>query len=179
MFDGKSKKFELFEELFKNKIKIGHFYVSTNRCRGHQLYRRQKDLVTTSKTTKRGYPFSLPTTTYRTYNEDVAECQQRQPYDLNVIKEFIQHDKHDDYIPLMSAIMLKKRKMMLLIPLCFQEVEINVLVDSGAYIKVISERDAEKTQKEANASIIEKAPSTLSKYNTPTSKLRTPLPHTR
>ena len=91
-------------------------------------------------------------------NEDVTECPQRLPYDLNVMKEFIQPNKDDNYIPLMSAITLKKRKKMLFIPLEFQKIKIDALVDSGAYIKVISEQDAAKSQKEANASIIEKAP---------------------
>ena len=43
-------------------------------------------------------------------NEEATECTQQLPYDLNVIKEFIQHDKYDDYIPLMSAITLKRRE---------------------------------------------------------------------
>ena len=58
----------------------------------------------------------------------------------------------------MSAITLKKKKRMLFIPLDFEHTRIDVLVDSGAYINVISERDADKIQNEANATIIAKAP---------------------
>ena len=36
------------------------YLVYTNRCRGHHLYRRQNGLVTTSKTTKRGFPSPPP-----------------------------------------------------------------------------------------------------------------------
>ena len=91
-------------------------------------------------------------------DDEVTECPQQLPYDLNIIKEFIQHDKDDDYIPLMSAITLKKKKRMLFIPLDFENTRIDALVDSGAYINVISERDADKIQTEANTTIIAKAP---------------------
>ena len=47
---------------------------------------------------------------------------------------------------------------MLFIPLDFKNTRIDALVDSGAYINVISERDADKIQTEANATIIAKAP---------------------
>ena len=43
-------------------------------------------------------------------NEKTTEYPQQLPHDLNAIKEFIQHDKDDDYIPLMSAITLKKKE---------------------------------------------------------------------
>ena len=43
-------------------------------------------------------------------NEDVTACPQQLRHDLNVIKEFIQHDKNNDYVPLMSAITRKKKK---------------------------------------------------------------------
>ena len=50
----------------------------------------------------------------------------------------------------MSAITLKKKKRMLFIPLDFEHTRIDALVDSVAYINVISERDADKIQNEAN-----------------------------
>ena len=43
-------------------------------------------------------------------NEETTECPTALPEDLDVIKEFIQHDKDDDYFPLMSAIAPKKKK---------------------------------------------------------------------
>ena len=100
----------------------------------------------------------LPTQDNNHADDEVTECPQQLPYDLNIIKEFIQHDKDDDYIPLMSAITLKKKKRMLFIPLDFENTRIDALVDSGAYINVISDRDADKIQTEANATIIAKAP---------------------
>ena len=100
----------------------------------------------------------LPTQDNNHEDDEVTEGPQQLPYDLNIIKEFIQHDKDDDYIPLMSAITLKKKKRMLFIPLDFDYTRIDALVDSGAYINVISERDADKIQTEANATIIAKAP---------------------
>ena len=100
----------------------------------------------------------IPTQENHHEDEEVTECPQQLPYDLNIINEFIQHDKDDDYIPLMSAITLKKKKRMLFIPLDFEHTRIDALVDSGAYINVISERDANKIQTEANATIIARAP---------------------
>ena len=91
-------------------------------------------------------------------DEEVTECTKQLPYDLNVIKEFIQHDKNDVYIPLMSAITLKRKRRMLFIPLDFENTRIDALVDSGAYINVISEKDADKIQTEAKATIIARAP---------------------
>ena len=80
-------------------------------------------------------------------NDDVeiTECPSKLPEDLDTINEFIQHDKDDDYIPLMSSIALKKKKRMRFLPVEFNTVKIDALVDSGAYINAISERDAENS----------------------------------
>ena len=43
-------------------------------------------------------------------NEEQTECPSSLHEDQGVIKELIRHDKDDDYIPLMSAIALKKRE---------------------------------------------------------------------
>ena len=88
----------------------------------------------------------LPTQDNNHADDEVTECPQQLPYDLNIIKEFIQHDKDDDYIPLMSAITLKKKKRMLFIPLDFENTRIDALVDSGAYINVLSERRRQDTK---------------------------------
>ena len=94
-------------------------------------------------------------------HEETAECHPTPPEDLDVIKELIQHDKDDDYIPLMSAIALKKKKRMLFLPVEFNTVKIDALVDSGAYINAISERDAEKFRQAASQCVINKAPPPL------------------
>ena len=91
-------------------------------------------------------------------DEGTTECPLTLPEDLDVVKEFIQHDKEHDYIPLMSAVALKKKKRMLFLPVDFNSVKIDALVDSGAYINAISERDAERLQQNANQCIINKAP---------------------
>ena len=67
-------------------------------------------------------------------NEETTECPPAFDEDLDFIKEFIQHDNNDDYIPFMSAIALKKKKRMLFLPVELNNVKIDALVDSGAYI---------------------------------------------
>ena len=51
-------------------------------------------------------PQTAPATAITNNHKETAECPTALPEDLDVIKEFIQHDKDDDYIP--SAITLKK-----------------------------------------------------------------------
>ena len=110
-------------------------------------------------------------------NDDVeiTECPSKLPEDLDTIKEFIQHDKDDDYIPLMSSIALKKKKRMLFLPVEFNTVKIDALVDSGAYINAISERDAEKLRQHASQCIINKAPPPPFKVQYANAELEQPL----
>ena len=103
-------------------------------------------------------PQTAPATAMNAENEVTTECPSKLPGDLDVIKEFIQHDKYDDYIPLMSAIALKKKKRMLFLPIEFNTVKIDALVDSSAYNNAISERDAEKLRQNANQCIVNRAP---------------------
>ena len=91
-------------------------------------------------------------------NEEQTECPPSLPEDQDVIKELIRHDKDDDYIPLMSAIALKKEKRMLFLPVEFNTVKIDALVDSAAYNNSISERDAGKIRRNASQCIIKKVP---------------------
>ena len=58
----------------------------------------------------------------------------------------------------MPAIALKKKKRMLFLPVEFNTVKIDALVDSGAYINAISERDAEKLRQNASQCIVNRAP---------------------
>ena len=103
-------------------------------------------------------PKTAPVTALTSDDAEITECPSKLPEDLDAIKEFIQHDKDDDYIPLMSAIALKKKKRMLFLPVEFNTVKIDALVDSGAYINAISEGDAEKLRQHANQCIVNKAP---------------------
>ena len=64
------------------------------------------------------------------HTEHVAESPRQLLHNLNVIKEFIQHDKDDDYISLMSTLTLKKKRRMLFMPLEFEKVKIDALVGS-------------------------------------------------
>ena len=99
---------------------------------------------------------STPATTSE--DEEITGCPSKLPEDLDVIKEFIQHDKEDNYIPLMSAIALRKKKRMLFLSAEFNTLKIDALVDSGAYISAISERDAAKIKEHASQCIINEAP---------------------
>ena len=120
-------------------------------------------------------PQTAPATAIAVEDEEITECHPTLPEDLDVIKEFIQHDKNDDYIPLMSAITLKKKKRMLFLPVDFNSVKIDALVDSGAYINAISERDAEKLRQHANQCIIHKAPPPPFKVQYANAELEQPL----
>ena len=118
---------------------------------------------------------TAPATAITESNDAEIEYPTSLPDDLDVIKEFIQHDKDDDYIPLMSAITLKKKKRMLFLPVDFNSVKIDALVDSGAYINAISERDAEKLRQDANQCIIHKAPPPPFKVQYANAELEQPL----
>ena len=101
---------------------------------------------------------TAPATAMTAEDKGTTECPPALPEDLDAIKEFIQHDKNNDYIPLMSAIALKKKKRMLFLPVEFNAVKNDALVDSGAYINAISERDAEKLGQNASQCIVNRAP---------------------
>ena len=75
----------------------------------------------------------------------------------------------------MSAITLKKKKRMLFLPVEFNTVKIDALVDSGAYINAISERDAEKRRLNANQCIVHKAPPPPFKVQYANAELEHPL----
>ena len=53
---------------------------------------------------------TTPATEAPDNNEDTTQCPLPLPQDLDVIKEFIHHDKDDDYTPLMPAIAQEKMK---------------------------------------------------------------------
>ena len=99
-------------------------------------------------------PQMAPVTVLTANNDIEIESPQPLPEDLDVNKEFIQHDKDDDYIPLMSAIALTKKKRMLFLPAEFNSLKIDALVDSGAYINAIRK----KIKEHANQCIINEAP---------------------
>ena len=75
----------------------------------------------------------------------------------------------------MSAIALKKKKRMLFLPIEFNTVKIEALVDSGAYINAISERDAEKLHQNASQCIVNKAPPPPFKVQYANAELEQPL----
>ena len=118
---------------------------------------------------------TTPATAMTAEDEGITECPPTLPEDLDVIQEFIQHDKEDDYIPLMSAIALKKKKPMLFLPVEINTVKIDALVDSGAYINAISERDTEKLRQNASQCIVNKAPPPPFKVQYANAELEQPL----
>ena len=99
-------------------------------------------------------PKTAPATAMTNGDDEITECPSKLPEDLDVIKEFIQHDKDDDYIPLMSEIALKKKKRKLFLPVEFNTVKIDALVVSGSYINAFSERDAEKLRQNISQCIV-------------------------
>ena len=103
-------------------------------------------------------PKTAPATAITDEDKGITECPLTLPEDLDVIKEFIQHDKDNGYIPLMSAIALKKKKRVHFVPVDFNTGKIDALVDSGAYINAISERDAGKLRQKSSQCIVNKAP---------------------
>ena len=120
-------------------------------------------------------PKTAPVTALMDDDVEISECPSKLPEDLDAIKEFIQHDKDDDYIPLMSSIALKKKKRMLFLPVEFNTIKIDALVDSGAYINAISERDAEKLRQHASQCIVNKAPPPPFKVQYANAELEQPL----
>ena len=61
-------------------------------------------------------PKTAPATAMANDDVQITEYPSKLPEDLDAIKDFFQHDKNDDYIPLMSAITLKKKKRMRFLP---------------------------------------------------------------
>ena len=118
---------------------------------------------------------TAPVTALMNDDVEITESPSELPEDLDAIKEFIQHDKDDDYIPLMTSIALKKKKRMLFLPVEFNMVKIDALVDSDAYINAISERDAEKLRQHASQCIVNKAPPTPFKVPYANAELEQPL----
>ena len=117
-------------------------------------------------------PQTAPASAATDNNEEQTDCPPSLPEDLDVIKELIRHDKDDDYIPLMSSIALKKKKRMIFLPVEFNTVKIDALVDSGAYI---NEWDNEKIRQNARQSIINKAPPPPFKVQYTKTELEQPL----
>ena len=103
-------------------------------------------------------PQTAPATDTLKNNEATRECPRTLPQILDAIKYFIQHDEDADYISLRSAIALKDKKRMLFLSIEFSNVKRDSLVDSGAYNKAISERDAEEIKQSPIHGIINKAP---------------------
>ena len=97
-------------------------------------------------------PKIAPVTALMNDDVEITECPSKLPEDLDAIKEFIQHDKDDDYIPLMSSIALKKKKS-----------------------NAISERDAEKLRQHASQCIVNKAPPPPFKVQYANAELEQPL----
>ena len=118
---------------------------------------------------------TAPATAMTDEDEETTECHSKLLEDLDVIKEFIQHDKYDDYIPLMSAIALEKKKRMIFLPVEFNTVKIDALVNSGAYINAISERYAEKHRQNASQGIVNIAPPHPFKVQYADAELEQPL----
>ena len=72
------------------------------------------------------------------------------------------------YMPLSSTIVLKRKKEMLYVPLDFENgLTIDALVDSGAYVSAIAQKELDR--------IKQQAPSNIQKINDPPNFVRTLL----
>ena len=132
----------------------------------------------TRKRAARKSQFSLTSTKNRTSHSNQRRRQGNNgtlPEVLDVIKEFIQHDNDNGYIPLMSAIALKTKKRLLFLPVDFNTCKTDTLVDSGAYINAISERDAGKLRQNSSQCIVNKAPPPPFKVQYANAELEQPL----
>ena len=158
-----------------------HNHVHTKKCGKHHLYQRQNDMATTSKTTARKRLYSFNTTTNRANHTNDRQHRRNNGMSPSTTRRPRCHQRihptyeDDDYIPLMSAIALKKKKGMFFLPVEFNTVKIDALVDSDAYIYAISERDAEKFRQNASQCIINKAPPPPFKVQYANAELEPPL----
>ena len=73
------------------------------------------------------------------------------------IQEQLVRDENTNeiYMPLTSTIVLKRKKEMLYVPLDFENnLTIDALVDSGAYISAIAQRELDRIQQQAPFNIL-------------------------
>ena len=73
------------------------------------------------------------------------------------IREQIVRDENTDelYMPLSSTIVLKRKKELLYVPLDFENgLTIDALVDSGAYVSAIAQKELDRIQQQAPSNIV-------------------------
>ena len=117
-----------------------------------------------------------PATAMTAEDERTTEWPPALPEDLDTIKEFIQHDENDDYIPSVNVRNRPQEETrMLFLPGEFNTVNIDALVDPGAYINAISERDTERLRENASQCIVNRAPPPPFKVQYANADLEQPL----
>ena len=119
-------------------------------------------------------PQAAPVTQHSTNNDDETLKCPALHHNLDVMKKFIQHDKEDVYIPLMSAITIKKKDK------CFSYPWSSIRSKSTRwYTQLRSSTSLAKGMQKRSGMKQVKAPPTHFKSSRPTQNLNQLSPHTR
>ena len=80
---------------------------------------------------------------------DTPPQDESQSYSTAQIAEYLTRDPvtNEQYIPIFSAVTLKKKKKMLFAPMDLQDLTLDALIDSGALVNCISETDYNKSSR--------------------------------
>ena len=83
---------------------------------------------------------------------DTQPQDEPQSYLTAQIAEYLTRDPvtNEQFIPVFSAVTLKKQKKMLFAPMDFQDLTLDALIDSGSLVKCISETDYNKNPPEVS-----------------------------
>ena len=108
------------------------------------------------------------TTTTSTFHNDF-------PTALNSIKAYITERDGDTYIPLHSTIVLKNRRRMLYLPLEFEKLTMDGLIDSGAFINAMSWSDYNAIKMNSDNCVIKEYPQPPFKIECANAQLEQPI----
>ena len=192
-FDGKSEKFELFEDLFHTMIKmqpemteqmkINHFH-SLLRKNALQTVHENPPITLNKKTralienwqmndgtNHPVFPNPLGTETHDSNVEPIPQSLQDEKQFQNVL---ITRDGEPDCIPLSTNINLKCKKRMLYFPMDFGELTIDGLIDTGALSSAIPEMDLRKIRLLSPQSVIREGPPPNFQIRVANGQLETP-----
>ena len=97
------------------------------------------------------------------------------PTSLNSIKEYVAEKDGEQYLPLHSTIVLKKRRRMLYLPLEFGEITMDGLVDSGAFINAMSWSDYNAIKMNSDSCVIKEYPQPPFKIECANAQLEQPI----
>ena len=107
---------------------------------------------------------------------DTPPQDEPQSYPTAQISEYLPRDSvtNEQCIPIFSVVTLKKKKKMLFVPMDFQDLTLDALIDSGALVNCISETDYYKIIQMSRKDIVKELEPPL---QTPSRKRRYRIPH--